>query len=176
MIAKIVAVCVSSMALLAAASMCVPVFADVTATETISFKITIKPVFVVETQSEEGGNITLGPLLPGGEEAFRTAEVIVQTNRGRPYAIRQHLEQELLSERGFIFPSKQIRFAVSDGMSGGRSEVEGRQPLPMTPIVVFSSTAQGDADRFTISYFTDAKRVIPAGSYRARILIEGELQ
>ena len=46
----------------------------------------------------------------------------------------------------------------------------------MDPVVVFSSNEHGDADRFTISYFTSAKRVIPAGGYRARILIYEELQ
>lgn len=175
-IAKIVVVFVSSVVLLVAASRCLPVLAQGTATETISFEINIEPVFVVETQSDEGGDITLGPLLPDGEDAFRTVEVIVHTNRGEPYAIVQQLEQELVSGEGFTFSSEQIRFSASDGINGGRSEVEGLQPLMLAPVVVFSSNVQGDADRFTISYFTSAKRVIPSGGYRARILIYEELQ
>jgi len=48
--------------------------------------------------------------------------------------------------------------------------------LTQASTVIFTSDERGDPDEFTISYFTSSPRMVAAGSYRARILIEGEFR
>lgn len=152
----------------------IPARAAETALETIEFRIQIEPVFHVETDSKEAGNVHLDPVTPGDSaQALDTARIIIHTNRGRPYRIVQYLGQEFMSERGF--PLKEsVRFQVSDGANGGKSEVSSPQPLTSEHIVIFSNK-QGTPDQFTISYSGSTDSVIPAGRYRAPIVIEEEL-
>ena len=146
-----------------------------TATETIGLEINIEPVFFVESSSEAGGNLELEPAQFGESSASQTATVVIHTNQGRPYRILQRLEQDLLSERGFELSKEQVLFLVSDGIHGGRSEVKSPQPLTTDSVVVFTSSAKGDADQFTILYSsTPSREVVPSGTYRARLFIEEE--
>ena len=108
---------------------------------------------------------------PGEPQASATARVTVHTNRRRPYQIIHRLEQPLLSEQGFKL-TEPVLYSVSDGTHGGRSEITSLQPLTSDPTVIFSSNKRGDADQFVISYSSSAGQIIPAGSYRARVLIE----
>lgn len=143
-----------------------------TALETIEFRIQIEPVFHLETDSKQAGNVQLGPLVPGDRQALDTARIIVHTNRGRPYRIVQYLGQELMSERGFSLKGK-VLFSVSNGIHGGRSEVDSLQPLTTKQTVILSNK-EGVSDQFTISYFAASEGVNPAGYYRAPIVIEEE--
>lgn len=145
-----------------------------TALETIEFRIQIDPVFHVETDSKEAGNVQLGPVTPGNPQALDTARVIIHTNRGRPYRIVQYLGQEFMSERGFPL-RKDVLYSVSNGTHGGHSEVSSPQPLTSEHTVIFSNK-EGVSDQFTISYFGSTDKVIPAGRYRAPIVIEEEVQ
>ena len=145
------------------------------ASETLAFEIHIEPVFVVESGSEESGNVNLGPLR-SDETASQTTRVVVHTNRTQPYRITQHLEQNLLSNHGFDLSEEPILFSVSDGLHGGKPEVTGAQALTTEPMVIFSSSPDGAADEFTITYSSASRKLIPAGIYRARLLIEGELR
>lgn len=152
----------------------VPASAD-TATETVGFSINVEPVFLVTSDSEEGGNIPLGPVGPGGGTSTKSATVSVRTNSGRPYRIIQRLEQKLLNDRGAGVAEEPVLFTVTDGVNGGRSEV--RQPAPLTTerTVIFSSDS-GEPDDFRILYTVSSGRMIPAGSYRARVVIEEEMR
>lgn len=144
-----------------------------TALETIEFRVQIEPVFHVKSDSKGAGNVRLGPVTPGGRQALDTARIIVSTNRGRPYRILQYLGQEFMSERGF--PLKEsVRFQVSNGINGGQSEAPSPRPLTSERTVIFSNP-RGTSDQFTISYFGSTDGVIPAGRYRAPIVIEEEL-
>lgn len=142
-----------------------------TAQETIEFRIQIEPVFHLETDSKQAGIVQLGPLVPGERQALDTARITVHTNRRTPYRIVQYLGQEIMSERGFSF--EKVQYTVSDGLHGGRSEVEGLQPLTTGHTVIFSNK-EGVSDQFTISYSASSDAVIPSGHYRAPIVIEEE--
>ncbi len=146
-----------------------------TATRTIGLEIEVEPAFSVETQVETG-NAKLGPLSPGGPAATSQVKVIIHTNRGQRYRVIHRMEGELVSDRGFDFPRKGIFYSASDGLNGGKSQVRSRQPLGLKPTPVFSSGRKGEADEFTLSYTAAADQVFPAGNYRARISIEGEVQ
>lgn len=150
--------------------------AQETATEVRELKIQIQPVFYVESDADAGGNIDLESAWAGGGSTSDTVRVKVHTNRGVPYRIVQQLEQDLLSERGHRLSEKQVLFSVSDGLHGGQSEVKGPRALAKDRLVIFTSNRQGDADEFTLSYLNSSKKMVPAGTYRARILIDGELQ
>lgn len=139
-------------------------------------QINIEPTFFVETTTEQGGDVQLGPILPGENPASQNVKVFIRTNQGRPYRVIQKLEQKLLSERGLDFPAEQIQLVVSEGIHGGRSEVKGPRTLPTDTLVIFSSSPDGNADEFTITYLSSSKQVVPAGTYRSRIQIEGELR
>ena len=136
-----------------------------TATETVDFSIQVDPVFVVNSTSDQGGNLEFS--VRPGEAVSRTARVSIRSNTGRPYRILQRLEQPL---------QEPVSFAATDGSRGGRSEVKTPQPLTTDPCVVFVSNPQGESDDFTIDYSVSSKQLIPAGSYRARILIEEEFR
>lgn len=151
-----------------------PALAQGTATETVGFSIQVDPVFKVESTSDQGGNIEF-PLRPG-EPVSRSAQVSVRSNTGRPYRILQRLEQPLLNERGADAADEPVLFTVTDGVHGGRSEVVSPQPLTTQPVILFTSGPQGESDDFTITYSVSSKQLVPAGSYRARILIEEELR
>ncbi len=144
-----------------------------TALETIEFRIRIDPVFHVETDSKEAGNVRLGPVTPGNPQAIDTARIIVRTNHGRPYRIVQYLGQEFMSEGGFPLKDR-VLFSVSNGTQGGQSQVSSPQPLTSERVVIFLNK-EGVSDQFTISYFGTTDKVIPAGRYRAPIVIEEEL-
>lgn len=148
--------------------------AQETATENVQFQIRIQPVFVVETDSEQAGSIQLKTLGVEGVRVSDTARIRVHTNEGKRYRIVQRLEQDPLSERGGQLPEEQLQFSVGEGLHGGQSEVKNPVPLTRDSAVLFSSNEQGDADEFTISYFTAGRELLPAGHYRARILIEEE--
>ena len=135
--------------------------------ETIEFRIQIEPVFHLETDSKEAGNVRLGPVTPGNPQALDTARIIIHTNRSRPYRIVQYLGQEFMSERGFSLKDK-VLFSVSNGANGGQSQANSPQPLTSERVVIFSNK-QGTSDQFTISYFGTTDEVIPAGHYRAPI-------
>lgn len=142
--------------------------------ETIEFRIQIEPVFHLKFDSKQAGNIQLGPLTPGERQALDTARVTIHTNRGTPYRLVQYLGQELMSERGFPLKGK-VLYSVSNGAQGGHPEVNALQPLTSERTVIFSNS-QGTSDQFTISYFAASDTIIPAGNYRAPIVIEEEAQ
>ncbi len=147
-----------------------------TTTETVGFSISIEPVFVVKDSSEEGGNIELGPLSPGEQPAPKRANISVRTNRGRPYRIAQRLEQNLLNEKGSGLPEEPVLFSATDGRRGGQSQVKTPAPLATQPAVLFSSNPEGESDDFTVTYSVSSRQMVSAGSYRARILLEEEIQ
>jgi len=137
-----------------------------TATETVGFSIQIEPVFTVNSASEEGGTIDLGPVGPDQSPVSRRAVVSVRSNTGRPYRILQRLEED---------PGKaQILFSVTDGVNGGRSRVSSPTALTLQPVEIFSNP-QGISDQFHVTYSVSSD-LLPAGEYRARILIEEELR
>lgn len=141
-----------------------PAWAQGTATETVGFSISIEPVFTVSSSSEEGGNVRLGPVGPGQPPASKTATVSVRSNTGRRYQVLQRIEQELPS---------QVLFTVTEGVNGGRSEVKAPAPLTTQPAAIF--TSDGESDDFTITY-SIPPGLIPAGSYRARVLLKEEFR
>lgn len=145
----------------------VPVLAQGTATETVGFSVSVEPVFVVNVSAEEGGTLELGPVGPGEPSASRVARVSVRSNTGRPYRIVQRLEQALQSE---------LLFTVTDGANGGRSEVSSPTPLTTQPMAIFTSPPGGGSDDFTILYTVSSRHLVPAGSYRARVIIEEEFR
>lgn len=151
-------------------------YAQGTATETLGFQINVEPVFSVETVSEEAGEVELGPILPGEAPPSKQVRILIHTNTGQPYRVIQKVDQLPVSELGVEFPAQELQFAVSDGIRGGQSQVGGFQPLTPGVTFLFSSTPQGQADQFTITYRSPSQQVIPAGIYRARLAIEGELQ
>ena len=138
-----------------------------TTTETVGFSISIEPVFKVNSSSSEGGNVELGPLVPGQAAPSRTAVVSVRSNTGRPYRIIQRLEQE--------FPAP-VQFTVTDGTQGGQSEVHSPQPLTTQSVTLFTSGPDGESDDFRINYSVASTELVPAGNYRARVLIEEEVR
>ena len=144
-----------------------PSLAQGTATETVGFSVNIEPVFVVNSSAEGGGNIDLGPVGPGEPPASRVARISVRSNTGRPYRITQRLEQELQGE---------ILFTVTDGIHGGKSEASVPTPLTPQPAAIFTSGPEGESDDFTVVYTVSSRRLIPAGSYRARVVIEEEFR
>ncbi|GEM_PF-2305969 len=163
----------------AALSLCFPGhgLAQGTATETVGFSVNVEPVFVVNSSAEGGGNIDLGPVGPGEPPASRVARVSIRSNTGRPYRITQRLEQRLQSDGGSDLQEEQVLFTVTDGVSGGRSEVSSPTPLTPQPVTLFTSGPQGESDDFTIVYtVSSSRRLIPAGSYRARVIIEEEFR
>ena len=147
-----------------------------TATETVDFTISVEPVFVMNSSSEEGGNIRLGPVGPGESPASGMAAVSVRSNTGRLYRIVQRLEQNLLNERGSDFTEDPVLFTVTDGANGGHSEVKSPAVLTTQPVVLFASGPEGESDDFRIAYSVSSKKLVPAGTYRARVLIEEEFQ
>ena len=147
-----------------------------TATETVGFSINIEPLFAVNVSSQEGGSIELGPVGPGEGPASRIARVSVRSNLGRPYRIVQHLEQKLLSERGAEFTEEPVLFTVTNGANGGRSEASSPTPLTEQPAVLFTSGPEGESDDFTITYAVSSQKLVPAGSYRARVIIKEEFR
>lgn len=155
---------------------CPAALAQETATETRELRIHIQPVFYVETDADAEGDVKLSSAAVSGGQYTDTSRVRVHTNSGRPYRVTHRLEQAMLSNRGSALPERQILFTVSDGERGGRSGVTSPQPLTQDPAVIFTSSDRGDADEFTISYFTTSQRMVAAGTYRAKILIDGELR
>ena len=151
-------------------------WAQGTATETVGFSVNIEPVFVVNSSAEGGGNIDLGPVGPGEPPASRVARVSVRSNTGRPYRITQRLEQALQGDRGSEFGEEPVLFTVTDGRSGGKSEVSAPASLTPQPVTIFTSGPGGESDDFTIVYTVSSRRLIPAGSYRARVIIEEEFR
>ncbi len=164
--------------ILAAALLCIggSSLARGTSTETVGFSLKIEPVFVVKDSSEEGGNIELGPLLPGEQPAPKRANISVRTNRGRPYRITQRLEQNLLNEKGSGLSEEPVLFSATDGRRGGQSEAKTPAPLTTQPAVLFSSNPEGESDDFTVTYSVSSSQMVSAGSYRARILLEEQIQ
>lgn len=154
---------------------CGTLFAQSSAVSTISFEINIEPVFALKQSSREGGNVTLGPVLPGKGTVIGTVDVNISTNQGIPYRITHELESNFMSEKGYILPSEKVRFSVSEGVNGGRSEVMGEQPLAKEKMVIFSSNSRGDGDQFTVTYFVGEQKIIPAGRYRAQINIKEQI-
>ena len=153
-----------------------PGFAQGTATETVGFSINIEPVFVVNSSAEGGGNIDLGSVGPGEPPASRIARVSVRSNTGRPYRIVQRLEQKLQGDRGSDLGEEPVLFTVTDGAQGGRSEVNSPTPLTPQPVTLFTSGPRGESDDFTIVYTVSSRRLIPAGSYQARVILEEEFR
>ncbi len=151
-----------------------PTLAQGTATETVGFSIQVEPVFKVESTSDQGGNIEFP--LRIGEPISRPARVSVRSNTGRPYRILQRLEQPLSNEKGADMAEEPVMFTVTDGVQGGRSEVKAPQPLTTQPVVLFTSGPEGASEDFTVTYSVSSKQLVPAGSYRARILIEEEFR
>ena len=151
-----------------------PARAQGTATETVGFSIQVEPVFVVESTSDQGGNLEFQ--MKPGETVSRSARVSVRSNAGRPYRILQRLEQPLMSGSSGDAAEQPVLFVVTDGVRGGRSEVKSPQPLTTQPTVVFESGREGESDDFTITYSVSPKHLVPAGSYQARILIEEEFR
>ena len=147
-----------------------------TSTETVGFSINIEPVFVMKGSAEKGGNVELGPLRPGEQPAPGRATVSVRTNRGRPYRIVQRLEQNLLNEKGSDLSEEPVLFSATDGTRGGRSEAKAPVPLTTQPAILFSSNPEGGSDDFTVTYSVSSRQMVPAGSYRARVLLEEEIQ
>ncbi len=139
-----------------------PTLAQGTATETVGFSIQVEPVFKVESTSDQGGNI---------EFPLRIGEPI-----SRPPRILQRLEQPLSNEKGADMAEEPVMFTVTDGVQGGRSEVKAPQPLTTQPVVLFTSGPEGASEDFTVTYSVSSKQLVPAGSYRARILIEEEFR
>ncbi len=148
-----------------------------TATETVGFSVNIDPVFVVNVSAEGGGNIDLGPVGPGEPPASRIARVSVRSNTGRPYRITQRLEQRLQGNGGSDLEEEPVFFTVTDGVNGGRSEVKSPTPLTPEPVRLFTSGPGGESDDFTVVYtVSSSHRLLPAGSYRARVIIEEEFR
>lgn len=147
-----------------------------TATETVGFSVNVEPLFVVNTSAEGGGNIDLGPAGPGEPPASRVARVSVRSNTGRPYRITQRLEQRLQGDGGSGLEEEPVLFTVTDGADGGRSEVKSPTPLTPDPVTLFTSGPEGESDDFTVVYTVSSRRLIPAGSYRARVIIEEEFR
>lgn len=152
-----------------------PAFAQDAFTETREMRIQVQPLFFVESDADGSGSVDLGSGWKGGGENSDTVRVVVHSNRGTPYRIIHRLEQELLNERGQSMPERRVLFSVSNGVRGGLSEVKSPQPLTQDPVVIFSSSG-GEADEFNIFYINSSDKMVPAGTYRARILIEGELR
>ena len=148
-----------------------------TATETIGFEIAVEPVFFVESAPDQQGNVHIGPVLPGKAGASETVRVVVHSNRGQPYRITQQIEQQFHSDRGSEMTPSDVMFTVtvSDGIHGGRSQIQAPIPVGRDRTVIFVSNPQGDPDEFTMTYITRRSKVLPAGSYRGRIQIDGEL-
>ena len=144
-----------------------PALAQGTATETVGFSVNIEPVFAVNVSAENGGNIDLGPVGPGEPPVSRIARVSVRSNTGRPYRIVQRLEQKLQGE---------TLFTVTDGVNGGRSEANSPTPLTSQPVALFASGPGGESDDFTVVYAVSSRHLIPAGSYRARVILEEEFR
>ena len=153
-----------------------PSLAQGTATETVGFSVNIEPVFVVNSSAEGGGNIDLGPVGPGEPPASRVARVSVRSNTGRPYRITQRLEQRLQGAGGSDLEEEPVLFTVTDGVNGGKSEVKSPAPLTSQPVALFASGPSGESDDFTVIYTVSSRRLIPAGSYRARVIIEQEFR
>lgn len=165
--------------LAAAALLCVSgsILAQGTATETVGFSVNIEPVFVVNSSAEGGGNIDLGPVGPGDPPTSRVARVSIRSNTGRPYRIIQRLEQKLQSDGGTDLEEEPVLFTVTDGVNGGRSEARAPVPLTPQPVTLFTSGPGGESDDFTIVYMVSpSRRLIPAGNYRARVIIEEEFR
>lgn len=164
--------------LAAAALLCFagPILAQGTATETVGFSVNIEPVFAVNSSAEGGGNIDLGSVGPGEPPASRVARVWVRSNTGRPYRIIQRLEQRLQGSGGSDLEEEPILFTVTDGAQGGRSEVGSPIPLTTQPVTLFTSGPGGESDDFTVVYTVSSRGLIPAGSYRARVIIEEEFK
>ncbi len=161
-------------ALLCAAGSCL---AQGTATETVGFSVNVEPVFVVNSSAEGSGSIDLGPVGPGDPPASRVARVSIRSNTGRPYRIVQRLEQRLQGAGGSDLEEEPILFTVTDGAQGGRSEVRSSTPLTPQPVTLFTSGPGGESDDFTILYtVSPSQRLIPAGNYRARVIIEEEFR
>ncbi len=150
------------------------VHAQGTATETIDSELNVEPFFLVTT-SQEGGEVNLGPILPGEGSFQAEVKVDVLTNTGRPYQVVQKMTGPPVNERGLEFPSSRLQLAVSDGIRGGQSQVKGFQPLAPGITVLFSSTPKGAADQFTITYRSSTEGITPTGSYRTSVGIEGEM-
>ncbi|MBI4972084.1 MAG: hypothetical protein HZC17_09705 [Candidatus Omnitrophica bacterium] len=145
-----------------------------TANQTVYFIITIDPAFSLELKSSEGGNVTIGPVLPNGGTVLQTQEVIIHTNQTSPYRIKQIVQDSFVNERGVTLPLSKVKYTVTNGLNGGSSNASGPTQLTDQETVIFTSNSRGDADRFTISYFVDEKKIIAAGKYHARIDIRGE--
>ena len=153
-----------------------PGFAQGTATETVGFSVTLEPIFVVNSSAEGGGNIDLGPVGPGEPPASRIARVSVRSNTGRPYRIVQRLEQRLQGNRESDLGEEAVLFTVTDGIHGGRSEVNSPTPLTPQSVTLFTSGPGGEPDDFTVVYTVSSRRLIPAGSYQARVILEEEFR
>jgi len=154
-----------------------PVGAQGTATETIDFLIQVEQGFHIDVSSEEtsGDWVSLGPIVPGGAGEIRRVTVTIRTNAERPYRIVQRVDHPPTNAQGNSLPLAALEYAVSDGVHGGTSQVNGFQPVTPGTTVLFSSGPKGKSDRFTITYRSSSPHILPAGTYRARLNIEGEL-
>jgi hypothetical protein len=86
------------------------------------------------------------------------------------------LEQKLQGDRGSDLGEEPVLFTVTDGMNGGLSEVSSPTPLTPQPVTLFTSGPGGESDDFTVVYTVSSRRLMPAGSYRARVIIEEEFR
>lgn len=127
------------------------------------FEINISP-------QDQRYNIDFADLKPS--EGPRTNEVLVEvkSNIGRPYQVTQNIFSELVSNDGEKIPSRYFSLqtlAVDD--TRGSLKLMNKVPVEKGSILLFTSDANGSADKFKVVYELVCPADLKAGNYSSRI-------
>lgn len=141
---------------------------------TLSLTFEIEPVTVVRMESDSGSaNVNLGPVILGAaQESVLLVSVV--SNSGGAYRVYHQLENELTNGQGDLLSESSINMSVSNGSSGGVSEMPSPVPVPRTRTPIFRSSNKGGPERFSIRYVIPGNKMIEAGQYYGNVHLEIE--
>jgi hypothetical protein len=142
-------------------------------TQTIPLTFYIEPVRVVRAESSNGGpSVDLGSVVPGVEVPSQSVQVAIVTNTESPYSVYHELRNEMTNQSGALLPDESFRYRVTNGTQGTESLVSSWAAVPEGRSVI--ARGRGGADRFTIDYLVQGKKVLEAGDYygNAKITVE----
>lgn len=144
-----------------------------TAIGTVRISFEIEPVTVMKVTSEAGGRtVRLGPISPSAEVPTQTLEISIVSNAHENYRIYHKLRPEITSDTGTTFPVEKLRFMVTPGDKGGRSEVPSFTAVPSEEVPIFVSSPEGGSDVFQILYTVESTELFSAGVYYGDIYID----
>lgn len=142
--------------------------------ETVALTFNIRPVTVVKATSSGARGVNMGPVVPGIRIPSEPLDVVIDTNTNDRYRVYHEVRNRPVSGSGEAFPEEGLQFMAGNGAQGGTSAIPAFTPVPNGRVLMFQSIPSGGADRFSVWYAVESKKLFGAGNYYGDIYFDVE--